>query len=493
MRESTTGQVTSNHPKNTPPHKVLSTGKEYITLPESSVSEFQVGVCRVGNNENKHTSLGHDLSSRHNSTEGLGEQISSLSVSSANPDAVRTCCQKTSSDNARDIEKLQNATSNEIDVPVCACKTALSKEGLSSTSGSISSSSSAVDLLQSFHQSLSDDGKSDLKSKANSSPLTKAFSELDIETIHLGGNNLAEKSFVSTATAHNDSCLVGMSGFVNANDLPKDGDSFLFGKNANTAPRQRRFIEESSCSSSSSIVDLLQSFQQKSTASNDDLHTSEYSDFELVNEFDGLVIDADDSAEGIPSCQNNDGHASGNTVCLDTNIVAIDVSSDREEFSSGSTVKLPRRSHSSKNQIMSLETSSEVDWVEIDSSASSGSASFESIENISNPHSDTVVDDNASDIATISEEIGWNFDESTNEYVIDEEQTKGVFPVPARNKYASGTIEQLSVPKIRLPKTLFSRLYDHQKVGVQWMASLHAAGVGGILGDDMGMVSRRQL
>ena len=42
-------------------------------------------------------------------------------------------------------------------------------------------------------------------------------------------------------------------------------------------------------------------------------------------------------------------------------------------------------------------------------------------------------------------------------------------------------------PKYAIPKRLFDKLYDHQKVGVQWMASLYSKGIGGILADDMGL------
>ena len=48
-------------------------------------------------------------------------------------------------------------------------------------------------------------------------------------------------------------------------------------------------------------------------------------------------------------------------------------------------------------------------------------------------------------------------------------------------------IPNVSWPKLRIPSKLFERLYCHQKVGVQWMASLHNSRIGGILGDDMGM------
>jgi SNF2 family DNA or RNA helicase len=43
-------------------------------------------------------------------------------------------------------------------------------------------------------------------------------------------------------------------------------------------------------------------------------------------------------------------------------------------------------------------------------------------------------------------------------------------------------------PAFRVPVPLWKRLYDYQKTGVSWMAGLHANRVGGILGDDMGMV-----
>ena len=48
-------------------------------------------------------------------------------------------------------------------------------------------------------------------------------------------------------------------------------------------------------------------------------------------------------------------------------------------------------------------------------------------------------------------------------------------------------VENHKWPKYAIPKRLFDKLYDHQKVGVQWMASLHSKGIGGILGDDMGL------
>jgi SNF2 family DNA or RNA helicase len=56
--------------------------------------------------------------------------------------------------------------------------------------------------------------------------------------------------------------------------------------------------------------------------------------------------------------------------------------------------------------------------------------------------------------------------------------------------YLSSDIAKNNIqwPAFRVPVTLWKRLYDYQKTGVSWMAGLHANRVGGILGDDMGMV-----
>lgn len=48
------------------------------------------------------------------------------------------------------------------------------------------------------------------------------------------------------------------------------------------------------------------------------------------------------------------------------------------------------------------------------------------------------------------------------------------------------------LPAFSIPSDLYSQLYDFQKEGVAWMAGLHVPKIGGILGDDMGMVSKRQ-
>lgn len=40
---------------------------------------------------------------------------------------------------------------------------------------------------------------------------------------------------------------------------------------------------------------------------------------------------------------------------------------------------------------------------------------------------------------------------------------------------------------LKIPNTIFSKLFDYQKVGVQWLWELHCQRAGGIIGDEMGL------
>ena len=57
-----------------------------------------------------------------------------------------------------------------------------------------------------------------------------------------------------------------------------------------------------------------------------------------------------------------------------------------------------------------------------------------------------------------------------------------------RREYTIGGDDKL--PAFSIPSDLYESLYEFQKDGVAWMAGLHIPKIGGILGDDMGMVSR---
>ncbi|MCD7461628.1 hypothetical protein HAX54_046700 [Datura stramonium] len=56
-----------------------------------------------------------------------------------------------------------------------------------------------------------------------------------------------------------------------------------------------------------------------------------------------------------------------------------------------------------------------------------------------------------------------------------------------------GNIEDVEPPFValeggfKIPETIFNRLFDYQKVGVQWLWELHCQRAGGIIGDEMGL------
>eukprot|EP00934_Nitzschia_sp_Nitz4_P000501 Nitzschia sp. Nitz4//scaffold174_size87051//2661//6007//NITZ4_005097-RA/size87051-augustus-gene-0.66-mRNA-1//-1//CDS//3329538836//501//frame0 len=56
-----------------------------------------------------------------------------------------------------------------------------------------------------------------------------------------------------------------------------------------------------------------------------------------------------------------------------------------------------------------------------------------------------------------------------------------------RTEYTIVAKTGTTMPDCRVPNQLFKSLYDHQKEGVAWMAGLYNQGIGGLLGDDMGM------
>jgi hypothetical protein len=78
------------------------------------------------------------------------------------------------------------------------------------------------------------------------------------------------------------------------------------------------------------------------------------------------------------------------------------------------------------------------------------------------------VDDIAAGKSSNAEESAWSLDSTTDEYFVT----------------SNGPI---TMPNFRIPATLFKKLFDHQKTGVEWMVGLHNQHIGGLLGDDMGM------
>jgi SNF2 family DNA or RNA helicase len=78
-------------------------------------------------------------------------------------------------------------------------------------------------------------------------------------------------------------------------------------------------------------------------------------------------------------------------------------------------------------------------------------------------------DDDGNAHASSNPDSAWSFSKQDQEYFLSKQKTN------------------VAWPNLRLPKLLFESLFEHQKVGVQWMAQLHVSGIGGVLADSMGL------
>ena len=62
----------------------------------------------------------------------------------------------------------------------------------------------------------------------------------------------------------------------------------------------------------------------------------------------------------------------------------------------------------------------------------------------------------------------WAYDDETREYFLSD------------LKHSLNADDEMDLwPNLKLPKKLYDQLFDHQKGGVQWMATLHSNGIGG--------------
>jgi hypothetical protein len=88
-------------------------------------------------------------------------------------------------------------------------------------------------------------------------------------------------------------------------------------------------------------------------------------------------------------------------------------------------------------------------------------------------------------LGMIPPESAWWYDQDKRHFYLEESEEEP-FASAANNQ------QQQRWPRLSVPMPLFRTLYTHQKSGVEWMAGLHVAGIGGILGDDMGMGAYRE-
>jgi SNF2 family DNA or RNA helicase len=90
-------------------------------------------------------------------------------------------------------------------------------------------------------------------------------------------------------------------------------------------------------------------------------------------------------------------------------------------------------------------------------------------------------------LGMIPPESAWWYDQDKRHFYLEESDEES-FTSAANNQPQ----QQQRWPRLSVPMPLFRTLYTHQKSGVEWMAGLHVAGIGGILGDDMGMGAYRE-
>ena len=329
-------------------------------------------------------------------------------------------------------------------------------------------------------------------------------------------------------------------------ELENSDDSSLdinFSMNCPTRKNDRRVIDydssesSSSGSGSASNLNLLTSFYQDEDP-NDLESQSQHRDIfdllpttesypvvdNLVDEFDGMKIENKiDKREFIKIDCNKETINLANSSLVDDATVILkktnkeknrryiieysSCSSSSEGITIGNKSLLKQRklniSHSEigcpETDIISLENSKDI--VDELSSVEVKISSFDSYSACSS----TVVlktgknkilielhEDDHSDLDTRSNKKeksfppksqiseGWNYSDDKKSLLLSKEYIANTFGIPAQ--------KTKNFQNICLPAAVYHRLYDHQKVGVQWLSSLHWAGIGGILGDDMGMV-----
>jgi SNF2 family DNA or RNA helicase len=90
-------------------------------------------------------------------------------------------------------------------------------------------------------------------------------------------------------------------------------------------------------------------------------------------------------------------------------------------------------------------------------------------------------------LGMIPPESAWWYDQDKRHFYLEESEEEPLDSAANNHHH-----QQQRWPRLSVPMPLFRTLYTHQKSGVEWMAGLHVAGIGGILGDDMGMGAYRK-
>lgn len=239
---------------------------------------------------------------------------------------------------------------------------------------------------------------------------------------------------------------------------------------ASASSRRRILDDDDSSDSSSSSSD--------SDHNNDD---DDEQDFVMIEE-DVVVFEKEDDKSGVSNA-NDDGIESKEKETTEVNILdggfadlKITNSAEQDEDDDVSDVSFGGENNQYDDGSFSEEQQA-VGKEEVNDEDSLSTT------NLQPPKDDNDDDDS---ILLSFEGCGcWSLDNETGDLYLS--STTDSHTDPNKKKKAKW-------PKINLPLPLYKKLYQHQRIGVQWMASLHHNEIrGGLLADDMGLGKTMQV
>jgi len=188
-----------------------------------------------------------------------------------------------------------------------------------------------------------------------------------------------------------------------------------------------------------------------------------------------VIIDSDDEEESDKECicvlESNENYD------LDSKPTQIEASYVTSSCSSGATVIIDRSKKESKDSIF-------VDGQSIDFSTRGDTSTKHFFELSSSNSCENTVIGSVKSSATCRYD-GWIYSSREDCYTVSKQHVANTFSIKMNL--------DCEFPKVSIPSALYNRLFDHQRVGVQWLTSLHYSFEGcrqkggGLLADDMGL------
>eukprot|EP00984_Skeletonema_dohrnii_P028130 scaffold17962_cov112-Skeletonema_dohrnii-CCMP3373.AAC.1 len=251
----------------------------------------------------------------------------------------------------------------------------------------------------------------------------------------------------------------------NEEEEEEEDEEIVISRPSAAAASRRQILDDSSDSSSSSSLDSEQDY-----GNNDD---DDEQDFVMIDE-EAIVFEKEDDESAASTSNNDDGIEQETTKddILDGGFADLKITDDDGDDVSDV-------SFGQNNQFDDDSFTEEREEIEEESNDEDSLATANILQ--------TPKDDNDDDSILLSfEGCGcWSLDNETGDLYLSSTTDNGNSdPKKTNAKW----------PKIKLPLPLYNKLYQHQRIGVQWMASLHHDEIkGGLLADDMGLGKTMQV